>query len=107
MTLQRYFLLTKGLETAQKAFQSFVRAYTTHIATEKHIFHIKKLHLGHLAKSFCLREAPQQIQSKFGGPKEKKEFTAKDMKRKASEMIKDAMVSEFADGGEVVLKRRR
>jgi ATP-dependent RNA helicase DDX31/DBP7 len=28
---------------------------------EKHIFHIKKLHLGHIAKSFCLREAPSNI----------------------------------------------
>lgn len=46
---------------ARKAFWSTVRAYATHPATEKHIFHVKKLHLGHLAKSFALREAPSNI----------------------------------------------
>ncbi|CEG71423.1 hypothetical protein RMATCC62417_07158 [Rhizopus microsporus] len=46
---------------ARKAFWSTCRAYATHPASEKHIFHIKKLHLGHLAKSFALREAPSNI----------------------------------------------
>jgi ATP-dependent RNA helicase DDX31/DBP7 len=29
--------------------------------SEKHIFHIRHLHLGHLAKAFALREAPKSI----------------------------------------------
>ena len=43
------------------AFQSFVRAYATYPTAFKHIFHTKKLHLGHTAKSFGLREAPSHI----------------------------------------------
>lgn len=46
---------------ARKAFASHLRAYATHPADEKHIFHIRHLHLGHLAKSFALREAPGTI----------------------------------------------
>jgi len=38
-----------------------LRAYATHPANEKHIFHIRHLHLGHLAKAFALREAPKSI----------------------------------------------
>lgn len=46
---------------ARKAFQSHMRAYATHPSDEKHIFHIRHLHLGHLAKSFGLREAPSSV----------------------------------------------
>ncbi|KAI9595909.1 P-loop containing nucleoside triphosphate hydrolase protein [Syncephalis fuscata] len=48
---------------AREAFTAHVRAYATHAASEKHIFHIKFLHLGHLAKSFGLREAPGEVSS--------------------------------------------
>ena len=48
----------KNSSIARKAFSSYVRAYSTHPADEKRFFHIKSLHLGHLAKSFALREAP-------------------------------------------------
>lgn len=43
------------------ALQSFLRAYTTYPASVKHIFHIRHLHLGHAAKSFGLRDAPQGL----------------------------------------------
>ena len=38
-----------------------MRAYATHPSNEKHIFHIRHLHMGHLAKSFALREAPKTV----------------------------------------------
>jgi ATP-dependent RNA helicase DDX31/DBP7 len=41
-----------------------MRAYATHPSDEKHIFHIRHLHLGHLAKAFALREAPSTASSK-------------------------------------------
>lgn len=44
---------------AIKAFTSHIRAYATHISQEKQFFNIKFLHLGHLAKSFALRERPK------------------------------------------------
>jgi len=43
-----------------------MRAYATHPSDEKHIFHIRHLHLGHLAKAFALREAPNTVTSKAG-----------------------------------------
>lgn len=43
------------------ALQSFLCAYTTYPKELKHIFHIKSLHLGHVAKSFGLRDAPQNL----------------------------------------------
>ncbi|XP_071820778.1 ATP-dependent DNA helicase DDX31-like isoform X1 [Apostichopus japonicus] len=52
---------------AQQAYHSFIRAYATYPSSLKHIFHIKKLHLGHVAKSFGLREAPSKFKSQ--GPK--------------------------------------
>lgn len=49
------------LEMARRAFQSHIRAYATHIANERSMFNIKELHLGHLAKSFALRDRPGKI----------------------------------------------
>ncbi|XP_071509698.1 ATP-dependent DNA helicase DDX31-like [Diadema antillarum] len=51
---------------ARKAFHSFVRAYATYPSSVKHIFHVRKLHLGHAAKSFGLREAPSNINGRIG-----------------------------------------
>ncbi|QRW21642.1 ATP-dependent RNA helicase DDX18 [Rhizoctonia solani] len=45
----------KNASLARKAFQSHMRAYATHPADEKHMFHVRNLHLGHLAKAFGLR----------------------------------------------------
>uniref|UniRef100_A0A8C1YTP5 ATP-dependent RNA helicase n=1 Tax=Cyprinus carpio TaxID=7962 RepID=A0A8C1YTP5_CYPCA len=53
----------ESLQTAKSALQSFLRAYTTYPSSLKHIFHIRSLHLGHAAKSFGLRDAPQGLGS--------------------------------------------
>ncbi|XP_013878253.1 probable ATP-dependent RNA helicase DDX31 [Austrofundulus limnaeus] len=50
-----------SLQAAKTALQSFLRAYTTYPTHLKHIFHIRSLHLGHAAKSFGLRDAPQGL----------------------------------------------
>ncbi|XP_064027463.1 probable ATP-dependent RNA helicase DDX31 isoform X2 [Pogoniulus pusillus] len=50
-----------NIRWAKKALQSFLCAYTTYPRSLKHIFHIKSLHLGHVAKSFGLRDAPQNL----------------------------------------------
>jgi len=52
---------SKVAEQARTAFYSHIRAYATHPTAEKHIFHVRNLHLGHLAKAFALREAPSEI----------------------------------------------
>jgi len=48
------------------AFQSFVRAYATYPVDLKQIFHVKNLHLGHVAKSFALAETPSKISKLVG-----------------------------------------
>ncbi|OSD06819.1 DEAD-domain-containing protein [Trametes coccinea BRFM310] len=65
LSFERWVLRDKqNAEIARKAFLSHMRAYATHPSDEKHIFHIRHLHLGHLAKAFALREAPTAVTSK-------------------------------------------
>ncbi|KAG6516420.1 hypothetical protein ZIOFF_026885 [Zingiber officinale] len=64
--------LQKALETfisteaklnklARNAFCSWVRAYTAHRGELKRIFLVKKLHLGHVARSFGLKDQPSWV----------------------------------------------
>jgi len=48
-------------ELTNETFSQWIRAYATHGHTERSVFHIKRIHLGHLAKSFGLREAPSMV----------------------------------------------
>ncbi|EFN59565.1 hypothetical protein CHLNCDRAFT_56430 [Chlorella variabilis] len=43
------------------AFRSWVRAYATHAAAVKNIFHVRRLHLGHVAHAFALKERPSLV----------------------------------------------
>jgi ATP-dependent RNA helicase DDX31/DBP7 len=72
----------KYLEMARRGFQSHIRAYATHIAAERSMFDIKELHLGHLAKSFALRDRPGKIN--VPGLRTSKEETKKDFKASRS-----------------------
>ncbi len=45
-----------------QAFHSFVRSYATHSADTKAIFKVQALHLGHLSKSFGLRDNPKSME---------------------------------------------
>ncbi|XP_064650108.1 probable ATP-dependent RNA helicase DDX31 [Lineus longissimus] len=89
-------------QLARKAYLSFLRAYATYPTKLKHIFHLKSIHLGHVAKAFALREAPAQISHK--GTIESKKHKKKDSgqrrnPRPAMGRKMDAM-SEFASGFE-------
>ena len=55
-------------DLARRAFASHVRAYATHPSDEKQMFHVRNLHLGHLAKAFALREAPSNIKGVAAAP---------------------------------------
>lgn len=59
--IQSYVKLINKYFLCVAAYQSFVRAYATYPSNIKHIFHVKNLHLGHVAKSFGLREAPKEL----------------------------------------------
>ena len=63
MALERWVLADPShASLARTAFLAHIRAYATHPASEKAIFHVNQLHLGHVAKAFALREAPQTVQ---------------------------------------------
>ncbi|KAL3535495.1 hypothetical protein ACH5RR_003956 [Cinchona calisaya] len=64
--------LQKALETfisttprikklARTAFWSWVKAYSTHRGELKRIFMVQKLHLGHVTRSFALKEQPSLV----------------------------------------------
>ena len=63
LNLERLILSspTHLLPLSRKAYQSHIRAYATHTSDERKYFNIKSLHLGHLAKSFALRDKPSGI----------------------------------------------
>lgn len=48
-------------QLACNAFRSYVGAYATHASHLKGIFHVRKLHLGHVAHSFALKEQPKAL----------------------------------------------
>ena len=62
------------------ALQSFVRSYTTYPSNLKHIFHLRNLHLGHAAKSFGLRDAPNNLTHTAGENARKNKNKDKDKK---------------------------
>ncbi|KAJ2808263.1 ATP-dependent RNA helicase dbp7 [Coemansia guatemalensis] len=91
---------------ARQAYLSSIRAYATHVAEEKHVFNVRALHLGHLAKAFALREAPNQVATGKGNNaraddtrKEKKEKRERELAAKKKPKFKRGNdISEFAVG---------
>lgn len=93
---------SESVQAAKKALQSFVRAYTAYPSALKQIFHIRHLHLGHAAKSFGLRDAPQGLSSSEN-EKNKKKITGKDnirapAKVTAKQRVATLIRSEFSSG---------
>ncbi|KAF5321931.1 hypothetical protein D9619_001562 [Psilocybe cf. subviscida] len=81
LAFERWVLRNKeNAMLARKGFLSHMRAYATHPSNEKHIFHIRNLHMGHLAKAFALREAPKSVKVP-GGTKTSKKAEPKDKLR--------------------------
>jgi ATP-dependent RNA helicase DDX31/DBP7 len=52
----------KLLEMAMNAFASYLRSYPTKEKAVRHIFSARALHLGHIARSFALKEPPKAMQ---------------------------------------------
>ncbi|EDQ86203.1 uncharacterized protein MONBRDRAFT_33876 [Monosiga brevicollis MX1] len=102
---------------AVAAFTAYVRAYATYPSAMKGIFHVKHLHLGHLAKSFALREAPQGLQGAGGkgaskaAQAKKSKLTAKQKMMQNAKRVTAAASDEFSGGfagaGARAPKRRR
>lgn len=98
---------------AEKAFRSFIQSYATYPASLKEIFHVKKLHLGHVAKSFALRTAPQQMTQTFEqnfGSKKKDERKFEKKKRKAVDMSESGggvVINGPMPGGRKLKRKRK
>jgi len=61
-TLENYIASeAEANKLARDAFCSWLRAYTAHRGELKKIFMVKKLHLGHVARSFGLKEQPSLV----------------------------------------------
>ncbi|XP_053551923.1 probable ATP-dependent RNA helicase DDX31 [Bombina bombina] len=88
---------------AKRALQSYVRSYATYPKTLKHIFHVRSLHLGHVAKSFGLRDAPHNLSQQLAGnPKHLGKAGPRranvHKKMKAKQKFSDLLLSEFSSG---------
>lgn len=98
LNIERWLLEDQSAhELAARAFTSHIRAYATHLSSERGVFNVKSLHLGHLAKAFGLRETPKKlgINSGNSSQKKKKKENPKDvMFRKARDAAK-AQSDEF------------
>jgi ATP-dependent RNA helicase DDX31/DBP7 len=104
LDVERWLLEDSSIHSkAVQAFVSHIRAYTTHLSSERSFFNVKLLHLGHLAKSFGLRETPKKLgksvgsnnpHTQDGGSKSKKEDPRKKLLRMAKLAV-NANSSEF------------
>ena len=86
------------MSLSKAAYFSFIRSYATYPKDVKQLgFNIKTLHLGHVAKSFALREPPSKIKDVDGNIRQKKKkVIAKEGKPKNRRKLKQ--MSEFSSG---------
>uniref|UniRef100_A0A0K8RW01 ATP-dependent RNA helicase n=1 Tax=Crotalus horridus TaxID=35024 RepID=A0A0K8RW01_CROHD len=88
----------KTLRWGKKALQSFIRSYATYPATLKPIFHIRALHLGHVAKSFGLRDAPGNLGAAAGASRPGKQKKRRDLLRKTQVKPHLSFAFEYSSG---------
>ncbi|KAL4219246.1 ATP-dependent RNA helicase [Mactra antiquata] len=83
---------------AKSAYQSYIRAYATYPHDLKPVFHLRNLHLGHVAKTFGLREAPSNIANIPGvntSSLQRKRKLKDDSKKQVVKKPRHDTVSEF------------
>jgi ATP-dependent RNA helicase DDX31/DBP7 len=93
------------LELARKAFFSYVRAYPTKEKAVRHIFSSRALHVGHIARSFALKEPPKSsFRAASQSAKEGEENNGGGDDRKKRNLTFSSLVEEAQD---VVEKAKR
>jgi ATP-dependent RNA helicase DDX31/DBP7 len=98
LNLEKWLLENKrAFEIATDAFISHIRAYATHLSSERDIFNVKNVHLGHLAKAFGLRETPKKLASKSStaGDESKKKESAKNKMFRLARLAVKTQNDEF------------
>lgn len=71
------------IQFAKDAYLAYLRAYAVHSKETKHIFQPRKLHLGHVARAFALREAPSAISKHTAGGKKGRKAKGRDLGSRA------------------------
>ncbi|GMM34144.1 putative ATP-dependent RNA helicase [Saccharomycopsis crataegensis] len=93
LNVERWLLEDQScLAKAEQAFSSHIRAYATHLSSERDCFNLRSLHLGHLAKSFGLRETPKKLGRKYGNGKGKGKSGSEEPKKQKMEDPKKKML---------------
>lgn len=92
----------KHLEQARRAFQSHIRAYATHVSSERGFFDLKQLHLGHLAKAFALRDKPGSIRVPGQRPGNAAASKTKEARRSQAAKQSSGAKRQRADDGDNV-----
>lgn len=80
-------------ESAINAYHSYLRAYAAYPKALKSIFHPRKLHIGHVARSFGLNDAPTLLA--------KSEIVSKQRTNEAREKEREAQRREAAGGADL------
>lgn len=87
------------LEMAKKAYLSHVRSYASYPKAMREVVLFKALHLGHLAKTYCLRETPRALGSHHPTwPKASRAEVGATRHEKPRPSAKKLEVSEFDSG---------
>mmetsp|Transcript_25635 Transcript_25635/g.52159 ORF Transcript_25635/g.52159 Transcript_25635/m.52159 type:complete len:175 (+) Transcript_25635:1101-1625(+) len=77
-------------EASVKAYSSYIRSYPAKEKAVRHIFSPRALHLGHIARSFALKEQPKALAGKrrgADGPGDKDEDVLKSTGRKRNQRL--------------------
>nr|CUU99196.1 hypothetical transcript [Hymenolepis microstoma] len=111
-SMSRYFLQTvyeEGSELkvmAERAYLSFIRAYASFSGEMRLHFTFHRLHLGHVARAFCLNEAPSQI-SRGRSTKKRGDESTVDGSAKRSRRLKLDEIDEKSSEHQPSKKRQK
>ncbi len=104
-------------EKAYAGYLSYCRAYATHARDVKHFFHVRNLHLGHVARAFALTDKPADLGGLLADIKAAKELAleAKNNdggksigdKRRIARAIAEGEDQPFNDQTTALARRRR
>lgn len=101
---------------AVSGFQAYCRAYATHAREVRYFFHVRNLHLGHVARSFVLGDKPAEISKLIAEMKEaknreeaEKEVKIHETKRKGdvAKAIAEGERQPYNDQTTALARRRR
>lgn len=101
---------------AVAGFQAYCRAYSTHAKEVRYFFHVRNLHLGHVARAFLLGDKPAELNKMILEMRQAKSVDEKDnagkqhqTKRKAdiARAIAEGEHQPFNDQSTSLARRRR